>query len=373
MSEGQILLDEVERMFRKYTIQRGDDEYVTLALYACFTHAARWLEFAPRLSLTSPTKQCGKSRTLEVLAALSHDPLMTSNISAAAIYRSIPSDGSTRTIFIDEADTLFRLGPNNKQAEAVRGILDAGFRRGQSATRCDGPSQIATEFPTFSPAVIAAIGAIPSTVADRAVNIRLRRRTQEEHVSDYRVRRDEPALHELRDRLSAWVLANAEAIQTAQPDGVPLKDREADTWEPLIVIADLAGGEWPKAARAASERLTAAYKASDARSPEMEFLSDIRTVLKGWKLDQIPTSILLEDLMRLEESKWAERGATPRRLAQSLREFDIGPVPLKDGKKRGYNVAELREAFGRYLPHTESAASNSGATTTKKKLRRPRS
>ncbi|MGO1977702.1 DUF3631 domain-containing protein [Brachybacterium tyrofermentans] len=350
MNEGQRVLHDIETMFRKYTIQRGDDEYTALALYAAFTHGSKFLEFAPRLSLTSPTKQCGKTRTLEVLAALSYNPLMTSNISGPALYRSIPADGDTKTIFIDEADTLFKLGPQSKQAEALRGVLNTGFRRGQSATRCEGPLLTPTEYSTFSPVVLAAIHGIPSTVADRAVNIRLHRRAANEVVSDYRVRRDEPALHELRDRIASWVTSNEDSIIAAQPQGIPLRDREADTWEPLIVISDLAGGRWPQASRQAAERLTAAYKTQDARTPEMELLDDIRTALKGWGSDQIPSTVLIDELEGLEESRWAEYGMTPRRLANALGEFDISPRHLKDGKRRGYDARELTKAIERYLP-----------------------
>lgn len=350
MIQGQYLLQEIDSMFRKYTIQRSDDEYTALTLYTAFTHGARLLEFAPRLSLTSPTKQCGKSRTLEVLAAMSHSPLMTSNISSSALYRSIPGDGDTRTIFMDEVDTLFTPGIKSKETEAVRGILNSGFRRGQSATRCEGPSLTPVEYSTFSPVVIAAIGGIPGTVADRAVNVRLRRRAPSEVVSDYRVRRDEPDLHMLRDRLTMWIEENEDAIRDAQPTDIPLRDREADTWEPLIVVADLAGGQWPKAARDAARGLTESYRALDARTPEMELLNDIRTVLTGWKGDQIPTAVLIDELESLEESRWHERGITPRVLARALGEFDIAPSPLRDGLRRGYNVLHLKHTIERYLP-----------------------
>jgi hypothetical protein len=37
---------------------------------------------------------------------------------------------------------------------------------------------------------------------------------------------------------------------------MPLEDRAADTWEPLIAIADLAGDGWPARARTAAVRTT---------------------------------------------------------------------------------------------------------------------
>src|SRR3546814_17356925 len=38
------------------------------------------------------------------------------------------------------------------------------------------------------------------------------------------------------------------------PEGI--EDRDADVWEPLIAIADAAGGKWPEAARRSEEPTT---------------------------------------------------------------------------------------------------------------------
>lgn len=51
-------------------------------------------------------------------------------------------------------------------------------------------------------------------------------------------------------------MTDAEPVQAYVPDAgltpvMPVEDRAADTWEPLVAVADLAGGAWPEAARAA--------------------------------------------------------------------------------------------------------------------------
>ena len=48
-----------------------------------------------------------------------------------------------------------------------------------------------------------------------------------------------------------------ETLRTARP-ALPeaLNDRAQDNWEPLLGIADLAGGDWPKAARDAALELS---------------------------------------------------------------------------------------------------------------------
>ena len=54
------------------------------------------------------------------------------------------------------------------------------------------------------------------------------------------------------------VTTRVEAIATARPE-IPaqLNDRAGDIWEPLLTLADLAGGEWPKLARDAALQMSA--------------------------------------------------------------------------------------------------------------------
>ena len=59
----------------------------------------------------------------------------------------------------------------------MRGILDEGYRRGGGALRCvgEGSNQRPTVFPTFGAKVLAGLGDLPDTLADRTLPIRLRR------------------------------------------------------------------------------------------------------------------------------------------------------------------------------------------------------
>src|SRR5262249_9500566 len=58
---------------------------------------------------------------------------------------------------------------------------------------------------------------------------------------------------ELRQKCARFVQDHANAIANAQPE-IPqdLNDRAADIWEPLLALADLAGGDWPEKARDAA-------------------------------------------------------------------------------------------------------------------------
>jgi hypothetical protein len=56
-----------------------------------------------------------------------------------------------------------------------------------------------------------------------------------------------------------------------------IQDRDADVWEALIAVADLAGGTWPARARAAAVALVAEAKDTEP-SLGVRLLADLRTV-----------------------------------------------------------------------------------------------
>lgn len=361
MSEGARLLDLVESIFRKYTIQPSDHAYVALAVYTVYTHMADEFDFAPRMSLTSAEKRSGKSRTMEMIARMSANPLSASNASTSAVFRSLGE--GVRTLLLDEADTIFGTKTKAEQNEDLRGLLNSGFQRGMPVLRVVGPTHEVQSFEVFSPVVVGGIGTMPDTVTDRAVNIRLRRRKRTETVAPFRIRRDGPALEEVREALSQWAEGVREKAGWIDPAN-PLEDRAADTWEPLLAVCEVAGEGWPERARAAAVAITREAAENDQDSSEgLELLHDIRLVLKLHRSDFIPSGTLIELLMSKEESRWSEEGLSSRKLANLLREYGIVPKPDAQGKKRGYRIPALRDVFERYLPSTPSEASEASETT----------
>lgn len=243
---GSRLLDEVEVAVRRYVCLPSEAAVVGVVLWVAATHAQPAWAHAPRLVIRAPEKRCGKSRLLDVTEALTHDPFITVNASTAAVYRSVTADPPT--LLVDEADTIF--GPKADAHEDLRGLLNAGHQRNRPAKRYDAARNRVESIPTFAMAALAGIGAMPDTIEDRAVIIRMRRRASHETVQPYRHRRDRPALHRLATRLHTWLRDDIAVLEAAEP-AMPVEDRAADTWEPLIAIADHAGGTWPDRARTA--------------------------------------------------------------------------------------------------------------------------
>jgi hypothetical protein len=221
-----------------------------VVLWIAASHAQPAWEHAPRLAAVSPEKRCGKSRLMDVVDATCHHPLITVNATVAAVFRSIGDDPPT--LLVDEADTIFGSKRQAENNEDLRGLLNAGHQRNRPALRMVGvgTAQTVGKFNTFAMAMLASIGELPDTIMDRAVVIRMRRRAPHEKVAPFRTGRDAPPLHDLRDRLAEWVRDHLAELGDTDPR-MPVEDRAADTWAPLVAIADLAGADWPARARRA--------------------------------------------------------------------------------------------------------------------------
>ncbi|GAB6898018.1 DUF3631 domain-containing protein [Kineosporia succinea] len=322
------------------------------------THGLKFWTHAARLVIRAPEKRCGKSRLLDIIEALCWNALITVNASPAAVYRSIGSDDPP-TLLIDEADTIF--GPAAAGAnEDLRGLLNAGHQRNRPTIRYDASKNKVEKIQTFTMAAIAGIGAMPDTIEDRAAVILMRRRGPGESVAPYRERRDGPALRKLANQLNKWIRSHPE-LQHSEPT-MPVEDRAADTWESLVAIADLAGGEWPARARAACLALTAEREANADVPLQVRLLADIRTAFEGD--DALPTATLLARLNLDEEAPWIDYGPrgeslTATQLAKLLREYGIRVRNFRfanGNQAKGYGRSMFADAWARYCPETPADA-----------------
>src|SRR5215472_7482732 len=95
-------------------------------------------------------------------------PRVASGITAAALFRTI--EAARPTLLLDEADAYAR------DNEDLRAMLDAGHRRDGAVIRTVGDNHEPRQFSAWAPVALAAIGHLHSTIEDRSIIIRLRRR-----------------------------------------------------------------------------------------------------------------------------------------------------------------------------------------------------
>lgn len=348
-ADGAELLDAVHEALTKFVIFPSEAASIAVTLWIAATHGLPAWQHATRLVIRSPQKRCGKSRLLDIIERTCFNKMAAADVSTPTIYRSIGNDDhKSPTLLIDEADALFGTKTKAEQNEDLRGLLNAGFQRGRTVWRCVGPNQTPTEFATFSMCALAAIKTLPDTIVDRAVPVDLKRRRPGESVARFRIRRDTKPLLALRAQLTAWMregerLAALGEVEPEMPDSV--EDRAQDAWEPLIAVADAAGGHWPGLARAACVDLCGQ---ADDGDDDMQLLSDIEDIFVDIHDAFIPSNQLVRELKEREESPWKDYELTPHKLARLLKPFDLRPKPGPGKTLRGYWRRDFEDTFSRY-------------------------
>jgi putative DNA primase/helicase len=345
--DGAGLLTALAETFTRYVVlpQGGAD---LLALWVVHTYALDGAQVTPILAILSPQKRCGKTTLLGVLTALVHKPLPGANITPAATFRSI--EAFTPTLLVDEADSFIR------DNEELRGVLNSGHSRSMAYVLRMVPKGDGFEprrFSTWCCKAIAGIGRLPETLEDRSVVLTLQRKTREEKVRRWReaIRQD---LLPRRQQCLAWAQEHAETLQLATP-ALPaaLNDRAADNWEPLLAIAETAGGEWSERARRAIAQLEGLRPAEDTAA--VILLKDMHTLFVERKTDRLLSNELVEALRGMEDRPWPEwskgKPLTVRQVAKLLAPFEIRPKTIRDGPERGkgYLLHDCAEIFSRYL------------------------
>ena len=348
-----VALDRAEVFVRRFVVLT-DHQADAVVLWVALTHGVAAVWAAAYLWVTSPEKQSGKTRLLEVLALPVANPWITGGTTKAALVRKLHGDHPT--LLLDESDAAFN--GDKEYSEALRGVLNNGYTRGKPYTTCVGTNNTVQDFDVFGPKAIAGIGKLPDTVVDRSIPIRLKRRSRSEQVERFRERLARQEAEEIQDEIAAAVGELVEELDEATPE-LPeeLSDRAQDIWEPLLALADAARGEWPTRARDAAK--AQAGVDVEEQTLGIQLLADIREVFG--EQEKMATEDVLAALNGLVESPWGGwshgAGVSPRDLANKLRPYAIRSRSVRIGDKtpKGYQRSQFEDAWSRYLPEDGTA------------------
>jgi hypothetical protein len=373
---GVEVLDTVATFISRFNVFPSQHCVPTLALWYAHTHIADHFYVTPRLILDSAEPGSGKTRVLEVAQFLVAAPEMTISAKPAALFRLVAA--GPITILFDEVDTIFNPKTSgNGDNDDLRAMLNAGYKRSATIPRCVGDVKAmqVKRFKVYAPAVLAGIaGGMPATITTRAITIHMCRRRPDERVDQFREKVVERQAEPIRDALANWAASIADEVGNAEPE-MPegVTDRPAEIWEPLIALADAAGGHWPDTARDACRHFVL-DTGPQAGSLGVRLLADLRDLYARHEVDRMTTAAILAALVQLDESPWEDlfgKALDARRLARELGRYGVRPVTFEtdEGSAKGYVTYDttgkqaqtgLSDAWSRYLPAVISNAGNSG-------------
>jgi hypothetical protein len=343
--DGKVLLEELCTFFSRHLSLPSGGKTI-LALWAIHTHCYDVFRHTPRLAVRSPEKGCGKTTVLDLLELVVARPLAAANVTPAATFRAIES--ANPTLLIDEADTFLA------RSQELRGVLNAGHKRGGQVVRCVGDDHEPSAFAVFAPAAIAAIGSLPSTIHDRSITLMMKRAIGTERPMPI-TRETEAAGHRLASQAARWVADNVTELGKAVAD-LPdvLANRKADNWRPLMAIGLVAGGDW----------LTAAIQLASASASDDDdagllamLLADLKAIFTEAKEDRLSTAYLVNRLIEKEDRPWPEmpntnKALSSHRLTRLLKTVGATRKQWRSGnlgaRDWGFYRTDLEDAFARY-------------------------
>jgi hypothetical protein len=354
--ETTRLLDAVDRLLVRFVAFPSNHDRHAVAAWVLHTWTLDAFESTPRLALLSPEKGSGKTRTLEVLELVVPNPKHTVNMSAPALFRIVGGEDRA-TLLMDEADTY--LGWKvAREHEDVRGLVNAGHRRGAVAYRVSVEKGITVqEFPAFAAVALAGIGDLPDTILDRSVVVSMKRRAPCEQVDPFRRRHVEPTTVTLTEALEGWAAGAVPALE-AHLESIDLpagiEDRPADVWEALVAIGDLASETWSVRLRQAAVTLNGQREERDP-SLGVQLLKDVRATFERLEVDRIASAKLAEELAGIEGAPWSNLRGVPidaNGIARRLKPYSIRPAAhwIDGATHRGYLREDFYDAWMRYLP-----------------------
>jgi hypothetical protein len=264
-----------------------------------------------------------------------------------SIYRFV--DREKPTLLVDEADDLFA------RKTDVKHIFNAAWTRGTKIPR--QVQGVTVWFDPFCPKAVGLLGLnMPRTLAGRSIVIKLWPKKPDEKVENFS-HTDDDEFGNLRRKLARWSADNALALKEAKPLlPAGFNNRAASNWRLLLAIAELAGGNWPKQARDAAERLSRTI-----RKPSwgLRLLAAFKYGIFVAAREDIRSREVVEVLNGDPDGVWCEynRGGpiTQRQVADILEQYDIHPVVIHPEKRstsspRGYKLEQFYDVFERFLP-----------------------
>jgi hypothetical protein len=313
---------------------------------------------------------------------MAHNPLIASNVTVGALFRAI--DTCRPALFIDEADTF--LAGNG----IMRGIINSGntwrtayvLRLTKSKQNLVGQaSRLSSEtvgqdsqlsslnhqlsafsqlssnhdsglkkYSCWCPKVIAMIGQVPDTIADRSIVVKMSRKL----VSETCAPLAELNTTAIKSKCARFAADNSQSIAgTAKIRGEGLNDRAADTFDPLYVIARLAGPEWEAKLHAAALALTFSAQTDSFGN---ELLLDIFSIFlmsdKEKLFSRNLAHTLRDGVSGMKSFALKYSAINEYRISQILRPYGIKPITIRIGSEvnRGYRVEDFHEAIKRYIP-----------------------
>jgi len=335
------LYDEIKGILRQYIEFQRDAHYGLVAAWIMATYFHRCFNAFPFLFFYGK-KQCGKSRSLNLLERLTFNAIKTKGISVASLADSI--DGIRGTFLNYQAEAL-----SNPKNEEKLGILTDSYTCGGGKRRIvhiTNKSRRVVEFETYGPKAFASTKDIEADLKDRCVLIPMVRAYREYPYPEAHL----PLWHELRDKLYRLLLTKWKDMKEIyQTTGEGVSHRVKELWrsiETMLRLEDISQAEADSIKSAFLESMQETQ--TELSDHEIELFETLLGMLKEVK-EGVFTAAEISKKLKHDESMNEKALQTWVGKRLTLLSLYIRKAGRKD-KKRAYlfNYDHVKNILNRY-------------------------
>jgi Protein of unknown function (DUF3631) len=360
---GSDVLDVLEAFLVRFIVYPNKHTRRAHVLWIVHCWLMNCWYFTPRLLFVSPLPDCGKGTAFRVTKTLVPRAETVGDMSVAAFYsiidETVEEYGARPTILYDQIDKIFGPKSSGAKSDLYSLMIDIGFDR--SATRRRKIGKRSVRFEPFC--ALAMTGAmslfdVPPEVRSRSVVIHMQKKTPPERLGR-RVEMLEADAAPVRDLIQAWTgwllashIINPIGHHAANGGYLPdipeeISGRDADKWEPLLALAELAGGHWTADTRVTAVTAVTALSSLAVPSRGEQLLWAIEDAFNAHDGDVLYTEHLLRVLASADKM-WSS--LTPITLARQLSDFEVGPKTQRVGGKiaKGYRREYFTDVWVTY-------------------------
>ena len=210
---------------------------VTLTYWILLSYCFTAWHAVPYVSLTGE-RGCGKSRVLDCLSELVFSPVIASNMSEPAMFRTMNS--TCGTLLYDEAEAVA-----DKDRVELLTMLNAGHQaKFAIARRCEKKARggfSVVDYRIFGPKAFAAIKTLPPALLSRSIIIPMVRASSSSAKIKRRVHTSADSFSAIRNALHIAALENHglwyQLSMAPMPQGLEFSGRQIDLWQPIFSLA----------------------------------------------------------------------------------------------------------------------------------------
>ena len=310
---------------------------ITLAYWCMLSYCFTAWHAVPYVSLTGE-RGCGKSRVLECLSELVFSPVIASNMSEPAMFRTM--NATCGTLLYDEAEAV-----SDKDRVELLTMLNAGHQsKFAIARRCEKKARggfSVVDYRIFGPKAFAAIKTLPPALLSRSIIIPMVRAASSSNKIKRRVHTSSDAFSAIRSGLHIAALENHslwyKLSMAPMPKGLEFSGRQIDLWQPIFALAS----EYTPAyvdtlAKFAgiSQSIEEERLENPTHKAVLETIYDLRSQGRRPSANEILDHLKVHGPSGLFE-RW-----TSATIGRTLSNFGIRSVRTRDGneRKRSYTI-----------------------------------